>query len=337
MIFEFKPKETNMINVGIVGSEGYVVGELYSLLIYHPDVNLRMIYAPMRKGIEVAELFNDLHSVRSLTFTDEANFEDLDLLFICLPSGLSRTFMNEHTLPDHLKVIDFSQEHRHNVTEGSSAYVYGLPEAYRRGIIDATRVAVPGSYAIAVETPLIPMAKHLMLNSDLHINSVAGKTESFARPDKERSLTYDVIFDIFQVNKPFYHHHQEEILLTLQDLQKSFNQEVNLIPMRGGFNRGIYTTTYMNSGVDLAVLRELYEEYFESHSFVRIVDHAPDVRDTLNTNCIQIHLSKHNDKLLITSTMDNLLKGAAGNAVHIMNLMFDLVETTGLQIKPAIF
>lgn len=325
-----------MINVGIVGSEGYVVGELYSLLIHHPDVDLRMIYAPMRKGMEVSELFNDLHSLRSLTFTNEADFEDLDLLFICLPSGLSRTFMNEHALPPRLKVIDFSQEHRH--TSGDSeVYVYGFPEAYRRAIINATRVAVPGSYAIAVETPLVPLAKNLMLNSDLHVNAVAGKTEAFARPDRERGLTYDVIFDIFQVNKPFGHHHQEEIRTTLQGIQKSFDREVNLIPMRGGFNRGIYTSVYMNNSIELAVLREMYEEYFADHSFVRIVDNYPDVRDTLNTNCIQIHLSKHNDKLLIVSTMDNLLKGAAGNAVHIMNLMFDLVETTGLQMKPSIF
>lgn len=325
-----------MIKVGIVGSEGYAVGELYSLLIHHPDVQLDMLYSPSRAGMPVQEIFKDLHDLRSLTFTDEADFTGLDVLFLCLASGASEAFLEQHHIPDGLKIIDFSREHRHP-EQNEHHYIYGLPEAYRRQLTETDRAAVPGSFAIAVETPLIPLAKHMLLNSELHAYSVAGKTEPFARPKANKGLSYDVIFDTFQVNQPLGHSHIEEIKATLTDLQKSFKQELNLIPLLGSFNRGLYTTTYMDTPMELEQVREIYEHYFEDHSFVRIVDDYPDVRDAINTNNVLIHLSKHANKLLIVSTMDNLMKGAAGNAIHIMNLMCSLVETTGLQIKPSVF
>lgn len=325
-----------MIKVGIVGSEGYAVGELYSLLIHHPDVKLEIIYSPSRQGMCVQEVFNDLHGMRSLTFSADPDFDGLDVLFLCIASGSSKAFLEGHPIPDSVKIIDFSREHRHT-DQADDAYVYGLPEAYRRDLTQTTRAAVPGSFAIAVETPLIPLAKHMLLNSELHAYSVAGKTETFSRSKPDKGLDYDVIFDTFQVNQPLGHSHVSEIKTTLADLQKSFKQEVNLIPLRGGFNRGLYTTTYMDTSLELGQIREIYENYFEDHSFVRLVDRYPDVRDATNTNNVLIHLSKHQNKLLIVSTMDNLMKGAAGNAVHIMNLMCSLVETTGLQIKPSVF
>lgn len=328
-----------MIRVGIVGSDGYAVGELYHLLIQHPDVKLELVYSPRRKGLRVSDIFNALHNQKSLTFTDEAEFGHLDLLFICLPSGRSEAFLKEHDLPAHLKIIDFSREHRHHHTsdDSSQGFVYGLPEAYRRDITRSTKVALPGSFAMAVELPLIPLAKHMLLNSELHVSSIAGKTESFARPHPDQGLSYDVLFDAFQVTQPFGHSHEHEIRETLRDLQKSFKQEISMIPLKGSFNRGLYTTIYMDSPFDLSMIRQLYESYFEDHSFVRLVDEYPDVRDTINTNAVTIHLSKHRGKLLITSAMDNLMKGAAGNAIHNMNLMCALVETTGLKIKASIF
>lgn len=323
-----------MIHVGIVGSEGYAVGELYSLLLNHPDVRLDKVYAPNRRGMKVSELFNDLRDYKSLTFTDEDDFEGLDLLFICLPTGHSERFQREYHLPPELKLIDFSHEHRLSKGDG---YVYGLPEAYREEIMAAQKVSVPGSLAMAIELPLIPLAKNMVLNHPLHINSVAGKTEAFARPTPDTTLSYEVIFDNFHVFNPFNHSHEEEVKTILTDLQKSFKQELNLIPMRGNYNRGIYTTAYLNTHIELSVIRQMYEEYFEDKPFVKIVDEYPDVRDTVNTNDLLIHVSKHADRLLIVSTMDNLMKGAAGNAIQIMNLMFGLVETTGLQIKPSVF
>ena len=323
-----------MIHVGIVGSEGYAVGELYSVLVNHPDVLLEKVYAPNRRGMKVSELYNDLRDYKSLTFTDEDDFSGLDLLFICLPTGQSERFQKEYHLPPELKLIDFSHEHRLAKSDG---YVYGLPEAYRDEIVEAQKVSVPGSLAMAIELPLIPLAKNMLLNHPLHIHSVAGKTEAFARPTPDTNLSYEVIFDNFHVFNPFSHAHEEEIRIILQDLQKSFKQELNLIPMRGNFNRGIYTTSYINCNMELSLIRQTYKDYFRDHPFVKIVDQYPDVRDTTNTNALLIHLSKHADRLLVVSTMDNLMKGAAGNAVQIMNLMFGLVETTGLQVKPYVF
>ncbi|MDO5017128.1 MAG: hypothetical protein Q4E10_02045 [Porphyromonas sp.] len=325
-----------MYKVGIVGSEGYVVGELYNLLIQHPDVHLEMIYAPHRAGMRVAEIFNDLNSMRELIFTDQLELEGLDVLFLCMQSAATKEFLGTFELPKGLKVIDFSQAFRHTNPE-ETGFIYGLPEAKRRTILSADRVSVPGAFASAIQTPLIPLAKHLLLNSDIHACSVAGKTEALARPHPTVGITYDMLFDNFHVIKPLEHHHIGEIASTLREMQNSFDSEIVLIPMRGDFTRGVYTAMYLDCPVSLESIKEMYESHFDDHSFVHIVDSYPDVRDTVNTNEMHIHLSKHGDRLLIVSTMDNLMKGAAGTAVHIMNLMLGLVETTGLNVKPSVF
>lgn len=325
-----------MYKVGIVGSEGYAVGELYNLLINHPDVHVEMIYSPQRAGMSVAELFNDLNSMRTLDFIDRLDLEGLDVLFLCLQSAASREFLHLFDIPEGLKVIDFSQEFRHTNAE-ETGFVYGLSEGNRRAITKAARVSVPGAIAAAIQTPLMPLAKHLLLNSEIHVTAVAGKTEALARPKPEGGLTYDMLFDNFHVFRPLEHHHIGEVRRTLKDVQNSFDSEIVLIPMRGNFTRGVYTTMYLDCPLGIAEIRRLYEEYFYDHSFVHLVDEYPDVRDTVNTNDLHIHLSKHGNRLLIVSTMDNLMKGAAGSAIHIMNLMLGLVETTGLNVKPSVF
>ena len=326
-----------MFNVGIVGSEGYAVGELFSLLINHPDVTLRRVYAPGRVGTVVNDVHPGLFGERRMEFTDEAKFDDLDVLFICLQTGASRAFLNTHKLPDNLKVIDFSLEHR-LPTEGiDGGFVYGLPESYRRRICNADRVAVPGCFASSIAIGLIPLAKHLLLNNEIHIHSVAGKTEAAARPREGSPLSYNMLFDDFSIYRPFVHPQIDEVRNTLCDIQKSFQQRLNFIPMRANYARGIYTSIYTECSVDLHTIREMYEEYYDDHSFIHIVDKYPDVRDIANTNNCLLHLSKHEGKLLIVSTLDNLLKGAAGTAIHIMNLMTGLVETTGLRVKSSSF
>lgn len=326
-----------MYKVGIVGSEGYSVGELYNLLVHHPDVQLEMIYSPMRAGMNVAELFNDLNSMRTLHFTDQLEIEGLDVLFLCLPTAsITREFLERVNVPDQLKVIDFSHEYRHT-DPSETGFVYGLPEAYRRALTRANRASVPGTFATAIQTPLIPLAKYLLLNGEIHVTSVAGKTEALARSQSTVAMTYDMLFDNFHVLQPLEHRHIGEISRTLRGIQSSFDSDIVLIPMRGDFTRGVYTTIYLDCSLAIETLKEMYEEYFDDHSFVHIVDSYPDVRDTVNTNEMHIHLSKHGNRLLIVSTMDNLMKGAAGNAIHIMNLMLGLVESTGLNIKPTVF
>lgn len=325
-----------MYKVGIVGSEGYTVGELYNLIINHPDVHLEMIYAPNRKGQSVREVFHNLGNMRQLTFTDDPVLDQLDVLFLCLQSAASRQFLESHLIPENLKVIDFSQEYRH-LDQGEKGFVYGCCEANRRQLNFADRASVPGSFATAIQVPLIPLAKHLLLNTPIHVYSVSGKTEALARPTPESGISYDMLFDNFHVHRPLEHHHVAEVKRTLKSIQSSFDEEIILIPMRGDFTRGLYTTTYLDCPLDIETIKGIYEEYFEDHSFVRLVESYPDVRDTVNTNEIHIHLSKHSDRLLIVSTCDNLLKGAAGNALHIMNLMLGLVETVGLNVKPTVF
>lgn len=325
------------IKVGIVGSEGYVVRELYHLLKQHPDVRLTLCYAPSKAGQSVNDIFLDHFSERELFFTDEADFGELDLLFLCQQSGLSRDFLTRHNIPDDLNIIDFSKEFRH-ADPDETGFVYGLPEVNRRALTQTKRATVPGSFAMATEIPLIPLAKHLLLNNSVHSFSVAGKTEVFSRPEPTRAaITYDMLFDSFQAHMPLHHPHAEEVRTTLRKVQSSFDADINMVPIRGAFNRGMYTTTYMKTRVDVEQIRALYKEYFHDHSFIRIVDRYPDVRDTINTNAMNIHLSEHEGRLLIVSSMDNLMKGGAGTAVHIMNLMFGLVETTGLSVKPSLF
>lgn len=325
-----------MYNVGIVGSEGYAVGELYNLLINHPDVHLEMIYSPMRAGMSVAELFNDLNSLRALHFTDRLELEGLDVLFLCLQSAASREFLSHFDILEGLKVIDFSQEFRHT-NSSETGFVYGLSEANRRAITKTSRASVPGAFASAIQIPLIPLAKHLLLNSDIHVTAVAGKTEALARPRPDAGMSYDMLFDNFHVFRPLEHHHIGEVRHTLREIQNSFDSEIVLIPMRANFTRGVYATIYLDCPLELTEIRKMYEDYFGDHTFVHVVDEYPDVRDTVNTNEIHIHLSKHGNRLLIVSTMDNLMKGAAGSAIHIMNLMLGLVENTGLNVKPSVF
>ncbi len=322
-----------MLNVGIVGSEGYAVGELFSLLINHPDVILRKVYAPGRAGTMVNDIHPGLFGERCMEFSGDANFDELDILFICLQTGASRAFLSTHELPEYLKIIDFSLEHRLPQEGVDRGFVYGLPECYRRLICNSTKVAVPGCFASSIAVALIPLAKHLLLNTEIHIHSVAGKTEAAARPQAGAPLSYNMLFEDFSIYRPFTHPQIDEVHNTLNDIQKSFQQQMNFIPMRGNFARGIYTSIYLDCSVDIETIKEMYREYYEDHSFVHIVDKYPDVRDIANTNNCLIHLSKHNGKLLIVSTLDNLMKGAAGTAIHIMNLMAGLVETTGLRLK----
>ena len=323
-----------MLKVGIVGSEGYALGELVSLLINHPDVSLERVYAPNRAGLRVSDLHPGLFGERPILFSAESKFDDLDVLFLCVPSGDADAFLSKHPLPESLKVIDFTVDHR-SVEEGR--FVYGLAECYRRRITEANRVSVPGCFALSIELALLPLAKHLMLNSEIHVHSVSGRTETVARPRTTAPLTYDTFFDNFSVYKPFEHPQLSEVSAVLKDVQRSFDQPISFVPMRGNFNRGIYTTLYTRSTVDQETLEEMYRDYYADHSFVHIVPNYPDVRDPVNTNHALINLSKHGDRLLVVCALDNLMKGAAGTAVHLMNLMTGLVENTGLRIKSSAY
>ena len=232
-----------------------------------------------------------------------------------------------------MKIVDLSQDFR--IDDGSHDFIYGLPELNRKYIIRGKHVANPGCFATAIQLALLPLAKNLLLNSDIHITAVTGSTGAGVKPSA--TSHYSWRNDNISVYKPFRHQHLAEIRQTLSSMQNSFNSEINLIPMRGCFSRGIFVAAYMDCPIALDELKKLYDDYYSDHNFTFRSERMPDLKDVVNTNKCILHLTKEDDKLLIVSVIDNLLKGASGQAVHNMNLLFGLHERTGLYLKASAF
>ncbi len=322
-----------MIKVGIIGGAGYTAGELIRLLINHPDVEIVFINSSSNAGNRITDVHSGLFGEIDMRFTAELPFEKIDLLFFCTAHGDTKKFMDSHILPEQLKVIDLSTDYRQESEE--HAFVYGLPELNRRRICNAKYIANPGCFATCIQLAVLPLAKHLMLNSELHVNAITGSTGAGVKPSSTTHFSWRN--DNVSIYKPFTHQHLTEINQSLKQLQTSFSSAINFIPVRGNFSRGIFTTVYLDCKIELEEIKKLYEAYYEDHSFTFVTDKAPDLKQVVNTNKCLIHLQKFGDKLLVTSVIDNLLKGASGQAVHNMNLLFNLEETVGLHLKPSAF
>lgn len=319
-----------MIKAGIAGGMGYVAGELTRLLINHPDVILKGIYCPQQAGNRVDTLYQGVLGETELTFTDHLDLETLDVLFMCCTLGESRAFVAEHELPATLKVIDLSPDYR--ISGEEHDFVYGLPELNRKRIVnDCTHVACPGGYSTAISLALLPLARNLMLNSDLHVCAIKGSTGTGS--SDRNDWDYSKHNNNMSVYKPFVHEQLAEVKQVLGQMQNSFKSEINFVPMRGPFARGVIASVYLDCNVDIDVLNQLYNEYYSDHSFTYVVNRQPDLKDVVNTNKCLLHLERVGHRLIITSVIDNLLKGAAGTAVHCMNLLFGLTERTGLMLK----
>ncbi|MBO5054509.1 MAG: N-acetyl-gamma-glutamyl-phosphate reductase [Muribaculaceae bacterium] len=323
-----------MIKAGIIGGAGYTAGELIRLLVHHPDVHISWVNSTSNSGRRLDEVHQGLVGDTDLTFTDTLDLEGIDVLFCCTPHGYTTEFFAEHPIPEHLKVIDLSNDFRLN--DDRHDFVYGLPELNRKAMVrGALHVANPGCFATAIQLALLPMAKNLLLNSPVHINAITGSTGAGVKPSP--TSHYSWRNDNVSIYKPFTHQHLPEIRQTLKTLQNSFNSELIFIPVRGCFSRGIMATLYLDCPVAIDELNRLYDEYYDDHNFTFRVDRRPDLKDVVNTNKCLIHLEKIDGRLLITSVIDNLLKGASGTAVHNMNLLFGLHERTGLNLKPSAF
>lgn len=319
-----------MIKAGIIGGAGHRAGELIRLLINHPDVEIMWVHNPDATGHPVAEVHHGLTGETTLRFTDDIDLANIDVAFCCLPKGKSAELLSEITLPDQLKFIDLSSDFRTN--SDRSDFVYGLSELNRKPMVrGALHVATPGSVAMAVELALLPLAKNLMLNSPIHITAITGTTDTETAP--ESVIDFEYRHDNVSLSRAFVHPQLEEITKTLQSLQTSFNASINLLSFGGSFPRGTLVAAYMSTPIELDQIRHLYEEYYDDHNFTFIVNHPVDIKDVTNTNKCLIRLEKIDDKLLITAAIDNLLKGASGNAVHCMNLLFGLHERVGLMLK----
>lgn len=322
-----------MIRAGIIGGAGYTAGELIRLLVNHPEAEIVFVNSSSNAGNRITDVHGGLYGECDLVFTDELPLDKIDVLFFCTAHGDTRKFMESHNIPESLKIIDLSMDYR--IASNEHNFLYGLPELNRRAICKASRVANPGCFATCIELGLLPLAKHLMLNSDISVNAITGSTGAGVKPSSTSHFSWRN--NNMSIYKAFDHQHIPEIKQSLTQLQTSFNAEIDFIPYRGDFPRGIFATLVVKTKVDLHEITRIYEEYYERDSFVYIVDKNIDLKQVVNTNKCLIHLEKHGDKLLIISCIDNLLKGASGQAVHNMNLMFNLEETVGLRLKPAAF
>ncbi|MBO5720743.1 MAG: N-acetyl-gamma-glutamyl-phosphate reductase [Bacteroidales bacterium] len=322
-----------MIKAGIVGGAGYTAGELLRLLINHPDVEIVFVNSNSNAGNPITDVHTGLYGETDLKFTDELPFETIDVLFFCTAHGDTKKFMESHTLPEELKIIDLSMDYR--LADENHDFVYGLPELNRKKLIRCKHVANPGCFATAIQLALLPLAKNLLLNNPVHINAITGSTGAGQKPTATSHFSYRN--DNISIYKPFTHQHLAEIGESLHALQSTATDELYFIPVRGCFARGIFVTLYTDCAVSEEELYKIYNEYYDDHSFTHVCTKPIDLKQVVNTNKCLIHIEKKGNKVLITSAIDNLLKGASGTAVHNMNLLFGLKETVGLMLKPSAF
>jgi N-acetyl-gamma-glutamyl-phosphate reductase len=325
-----------MIQVGIIGGAGYTAGELIRLLINHPEVAIDFVYSTSNAGNNISSVHQDLFGDLDLKFTDTIN-PNVDVLFLCLGHGNSVKFLSANAFSENTKIIDLGNDFRlekDKVFQGKT-FVYGLPELQRDAIKKANYIANPGCFATAIQLALLPLAEKGLLNNDVHINAVTGATgagtslsETSHFPWRDNNFSY---------YKPFTHQHLGEINQSVNQLQNSFDSEILFMPNRGNFSRGIFATVYTNFEGSLEEAKDLFKTFYKDAKFTFVSDEVLHLKQVVNTNKCLIHLHKHNNKLLVTSIIDNLLKGASGQAIQNMNLMFGLEETTGLQLKATYF
>lgn len=322
-----------MIKAGIIGGAGYTAGELIRLLINHPDTEIVFVNSTSNAGNKITDVHEGLYGECELIFTGELPLKNIDVLFLCTAHGDSRKFMESHSIPEKLKIIDLSTDYR--IASDEHQFIYGLPELNRRAICHSKYVANPGCFATCIQLGLLPLARHLMLNDDIMVNAITGSTGAGVKPGATGHFSWRD--NNISVYKAFNHQHIPEIEQSLKALQSSFNSDIDFIPYRGNFARGIFATIVVKTKVELDELTRIYREYYAEDSFVHMTDKNIDLKQVVNTNKCLLHLEKHGNKLLIISCIDNLLKGASGQAVHNMNLLFGLEETVGLRLKPSAF
>jgi len=317
------------IKAGVIGGAGYTAGELLRILINHPNVEIEFVNSSSNAGNPLTEVHSGLIGETDLVFTDALPLTSVDVLFLCSAHGDSKKFLDSNEIPASVKIIDLSTDYR--AKSPSHDFVYGLPELNREEIVKATRVANPGCFATAIQLALFPLAAAGLLTDEIHVNAITGSTGAGVKPTETSHFSWRN--NNISIYKAFNHQHLEEIGQSLRQLQPGFQKSLNFIPVRGNFTRGIYATTYTTCALTLEEARKLYADFYKDAAFTFVVTKNPDMKQVVNTNKGIVYLEKHGDKLLIVSMIDNLLKGASGQAVQNMNLMFGLDEKTGLNLK----
>lgn len=326
----------NKIKAGIIGGAGYTGGETLRLLLLHPQVDLVFVHSKSQSGKPVISVHHDCLGLTDLNFVNKIG-NNIDVLFLCLGHGESKKFLQSTKIPSSIRVIDLSQDfrHTHNSVLGKRKFIYGLPELNRKAIQKAENIANPGCFATCIQLALLPLAANNQLHSEVHISATTGSTGA------GQSLSETNHFSWRQNNlstyKIFEHQHLTEISQSLQQLMPKSRTSINFVPNRGSFTRGILATTYLETLLSEIQLSDMFELYYKNHPFAHIAPFDIDLKQVVNTNNCFLQVTRKNGKAVIVSAIDNLLKGASGQAVQNMNLMFGIDETAGLKLKPSAF
>lgn len=325
-----------MINAGIVGGSGYTAGELIRLLLGHPETKIDFVFSTTRAGKQITSVHQDLIGDTELIFSSEIN-PNVDVLFLCTGHGNSTQVLQEHSISTNTKIIDLSQDFRlaGNNTFGGRKFIYGLTELHKSEISTADNIANPGCFATAIQLALLPLAQASALDREIHIHGITGATGAGS---SLRDTTHFCWRDNnVSIYKALDHQHIGEVVQSLIQLSPSFTSELNFIPVRGNFSRGIFVSAYTQSNLTLENAQSIFEEFYTEAPFIYLSDDSLHLKQVVNTNKCLLNIQIKDGKLLVTSIIDNLLKGASGQALQNMNLMFGLNETTGLQLKATHF
>ena len=338
------------LSVGILGAAGYTGGELIRLLLNHPDAEIVFANSESNAGNLVSDVHEGLVGETDLKFTSEMPFDKVDVVFFCFGHGKSEQFLKEHEIPENLKIIDLAQDFRitaypqplpkgrENNAQCSMLnvqWVYGLPETHRELIRGAQHLANPGCFATCIQLAMLPALKAGIISGDIHVNGITGSTGAGQKPGATTHFSWRN--DNISVYKTFTHQHLLEINQTVQELCPGYDGRVLFIPQRGCFTRGIFVTAYAKCDKSIEEVQQIYADYYKDAAFTHFVTKSPDMKQVVNTNKAVVYVEKFEDQLLMISCIDNLLKGAVGQAVQNMNLMFGLDEKAGLMLKASAF
>ena len=321
-----------MVRVGILGAAGYTGGELIRLIINHPQAEIVFANSESNAGNLICDVHEGLMGETDMRFTAEMPFGEVDVVFFCFGHGKSRAFLQEHTIPSHVRIIDLAQDFR---IAGEHDYVYGLPETHRQEISTCMHLANPGCFATCIQLGLLPALKAGIISGDIHTNGITGSTGAGQKPGATTHFSWRN--DNISIYKTFTHQHLHEINQTIHELQPQYDGQMFFIPQRGCFTRGIFVTSYARCNTPIEEVKAIYEDYYRDAAFTHVVSTSPDMKQVVNTNKALVYVERYADQLLMVSCIDNLLKGAVGQAVENMNLMFGLPEDTGLRLKASAF
>jgi len=324
-----------MIQVGIIGGAGYVAGELIRCLIHHPQTEINFIYSESQCGNSIEETHQDLYKQNNLKFTNQLN-SNVEVVFLCLGHGNSKQFLLNNSFSEKTKIVDLSNDFRSNEDAEfkDSSFVYGLTDLNKLKIKEANYIANPGCFATAIQLALLPLAEANLLKNDIHINAITGSTGAGQKLTETSHFSWRN--NNISIYKAFDHQHLGEIKETIAMLQEDFG-EINFLPVRGDFTRGIFATIYTECELSEEELIKLYNNFYKDEPFTFISKNTISLKQVVNTNNCLLQIQKIKNKVLITSVIDNLLKGAAGQAIQNMNIMFGIEETTGLNFKANFF